>query len=79
MTTPHLDNDHNRLLDAAKLRAAELRGQAIHEFDLRWLLVPFGVALISLFAAIVIGTLPASDPVLVKVAPPAHATVVSAK
>ena len=78
MTTPHLVNDHNRLIDEAKLRAAELRKQAAREFDLRWLLVPVVVALIPLFA-VVITTLPASDPVLAKDAPPVQATVVSGK
>lgn len=78
MTTPHFVNDHNRLIDEARLRAAELRKQAVREFDLRWLLVPVVVALIPLFAA-VIATLPASDPVLAKVARPVQATVVSGK
>jgi hypothetical protein len=79
MTTPHLVNDHNRLIDEAKLRAAELRKQAAREFDLRWLLVPVVVALIPIFA-VVITTLPASDTVLAKAAPPVvQTTVVSGK
>lgn len=78
MTSPHLASDHNRLIDEAKLRAAELRKQAAREFDLRWLLVPVVVALVPLFAVVMM-TLPASDTVLAKAAPPVQATVVSGK
>lgn len=78
MITPHLVNDHNRLIDEAKLRAAAFRKQAAREFDLRWLLVPIVVALVPLFA-VVMTTLPASDTVLAKAVPSVQATVVSGK
>lgn len=79
MTTPFPDNDHDRIVDATKRRAMELRRQAIRESNSKWLLVPVLVALTPLFATLVIGKPPAPDPVLVKVASPAHTKVASGK